>query len=449
MRLNSHKTLLGAAAILLLVGTVPMAAFASGSHESVSSGNGPVTISWMMRWDNERVDAVAKPVIAAFEKAHPNMTVSLENIGSGQAYYAKLTTLAATGSMPDVTYLAPQYVAIYGSKHILSPLDGLLKSNSIDPNAYYQKVLNFYKYDGKIYGLPLDAAALAIFYNKNMFDAAGVPYPKKGWTWDDLINMGKKFVKDTNRDGIPDQFAIQLSWNYWPVMLKADTDHTIFDNYFHPTKYLMTQDDSIAAMQRYFDMWLKDKIAPTPDELNQISDYFMAGKAAMIMIGSWNMPKYIANIKDFKWDLAPLPLGTTGKEYNRGDGSAFGLSAQSDHQDAAFEFIKFLAGPNSEGSGILVDRQQMLPALKTMAESDRFLHPDPKFTNGATLNKQALFFGNDNQFSMYDPISPLYEKVDAIHGQELLQAADGQADVRTAVQRAASQINPLLADQNQ
>ena len=430
--------------ILMLLLIIPFLAFAGGGQEK--KAHGPVTIKWFMRWDNARIKAVAQPVIKTFEKANPDIHIELENIGKGAAYYTKLNTLAAAGNMPDVTYLAPHMVAIYASKKAIIPIDDYMKKNGINESEYYKNVINFYKQNGKLYGLPIDAAALVVFYNTDMFDSLGVPYPKKGWTWKDLRTIGKKFVKDVEGDGKIDQFAIHLRPDYWPVYLKAETDHTVFNDYFHPTKYLMTQPESIKAFQGYCDMWLVDKIAPLPTQVQQIKDYFMAGKAGMIIVGSWNMPKYIANIKSFKWNIAPLPIGSSGKEYNRGDGSAFCVSAHSKNPDAAFKFVKFLAGPGSKGVEILLDRQQMLPALKSMAESDRFLHPDLSLTGGLKLNKEAFFFGNKNQFSMYDPISYLYEKINAVHKAELPEAWNGKVSAEVALKRAAEQINEILKE---
>ncbi len=429
-----------ALALALALTLLPAAGFASPQGEAT----GPATIRWMMRWDNDRVETVAKPVMAAFQKANPNITVEFENIGKGADYYTKLNTLAAAADMPDVTYLAPHYVAIYASKNAIVALDDHMKTAGIDPKVFYPKVLAFYQLNGKTYGIPIDAAAVATFYNKNMFDAAGVPYPQKGWKWTDLVTLGKKFVKDLDNDGKPDRYAVHLATSYWPIYLYSNTGHTVFDNYFKPTKYLMTQPDSVQALQEYHDMWLVHKIAPGRAEMQQVADYFFAGKSAMNIIGSWNHPKYIQSIKDFDWNIAPLPLGRTGVEYQRGDGSAFCLSSASKSGKSAFQFIKFIAGPGGEGVNILLDKQQMLPAIRTMAESDRFLKPDPKFTGGKTLNKAAYFFGADNQFSMYDPIHAAYEKIDSIHSAQLTEAEFGKVTVKVAVERAAEQINEVL-----
>jgi len=432
------------AALAVALALLPALLAASPQVEKANPADAPATIRWFMRWDNDRVETVAKPVIAAFSKANPKITVEFENIGKGADYYAKLNTLAAAADMPDVTYLAPHYVAIFASKSAILPLDDQMKAAGISPQAFYPKVLAFYQMGGKTYGLPIDAAVVATFYNKTMFDSAGVAYPQKGWKWTDLVQIGKKFVKDMDNDGQVDRYAIHLRTEYWPIYVYASTGHTVFDDYFKPAKYLMTQPDSIQALKEYYDMWLVHGIAPNPNQVQQIQDYFFAGKAAMMIVGSWNMPKYIQSIKDFTWDLAVLPIGRTGVEYNRGDGSAFCLSVHSKSRGAAFQFIKYLAGPGAEGVNILLDKQQMLPAIREMAESDRFLKPDPKLTGGRQLNKAAYFFGNSNQFSMYDPIHAVYEKIESIQVAEFTEAHLGKVTVDVAVKRAAQSIEEVL-----
>lgn len=437
---NLNKALLLACAMLL----IGVMAFAEGQTATTSGAKKSIT--WFMRWDNSRVEAVAMPVIDAFQKENPDIEIQFENIGKAADYYTKLTTLAAAEEMPDVTYLAPHYVAIFASKGALTEIDSVMKKYKIDAKAYYQKVLGFYKVGGQVMGLPLDAAALVAFVNEDMFAAAGVKPFVKGWKWSDLSTVGKKFVQDTDGDGTPDQFAIHARSDYWPVKLKADTDHVVTDNAFKPSKYLLTEKESIQSIQEYFDLWLVEKVAPTTEQTTQIKDYFMAGKAATIIVGAWNMPKYIKNITAFKWNLAPLPIGKSGKEYNRGDGSCFAISADSKAKDAAFRFVHFLAGPTGKGVEILLDRQQMLPALVSWAESDRFLKPDASLTGGLKLNKAAYFFGNSNQFSMYDPIHAVFEKVNAVHKSELSEAANGAVSVEEAIKRSAPQIEEIFKE---
>jgi multiple sugar transport system substrate-binding protein len=156
-------------------------------------------------------------VIDAFQKEYPNVKVEIENIGSGTEYWTKLQTMVAAGTAPDVLYPATHNAYALASNGALMFVDDLAKRDKIDLNKYDQSILNLYKYNGKTTCLPIDTAALVIFYNKNMFDAAGVPYPKDGWTLDDFLATAQKLTKDTNNDGKTDQFGVDSWTSYWAI----------------------------------------------------------------------------------------------------------------------------------------------------------------------------------------------------------------------------------------
>ncbi len=401
------------------------------------AGGKQVTIKWFMRWDQARLDGVAKPVIDAFQKEYPNVKVEIENIGSGTEYWTKLQTMVAAGTAPDVLYPATHNAYALASNGALMFVDDLAKRDKIDLNKYDQSILNLYKYDGKTACLPIDTAALVMFYNKNMFDAAGVPYPKEGWTWDDFLATAQKLTKDTNNDGKTDQFGVDSWTSYWAIAVFSMAGHGIFDDIRKPTKLLITDKDSVDAIQWLGDLANKHKVMPTTAERANISDMFLAGKTAMNVMGHWRVPQYMANIKDFKWDVVALPKGKILA--NRSDGSCFAISAQSKNPEVAWEFVKFLAGPDSMGVGLLLDLQQMTPALTDYQKSDRFLKPA-----NLQINKSAFLAGKENLFCNYDPIHPSYDELNRIISQELGEVWNGKATAQQAIDRMAPKIVEAL-----
>jgi multiple sugar transport system substrate-binding protein len=271
-----------------------------------------------------------------------------------------------------------------------------------------------------------------------MFDKAGVPYPKEGWTWDDFLATAQKMTKDTNGDGKTDQFGMDTWTSYWPLIIWSKTGHGIFDDIRKPTKFIITDKDSVDAIQWLGDLANKHKVMPTSAERANISDMFLAGKSAMNIIGHWRVPQYMANIKDFKWDVVALPKGKVLA--NRMDGSCFAITAQSKNPEVAWEFVKFLAGPNSLGVGLLLDLQQMTPALSDFQKSDRFLKP----ANLPGVNKTAFLAGKDDLYTMYDPIHPSYDELNTIMSQELGEVWNGKATAQQAIDRMLPKINDAL-----
>jgi len=413
----------------------PAAAPASSGSKPAEAPK-PVTLRWYMRWDQVRIDGVAKPVIEAYQKANPHVTIEFENVASGTDYWIKLQTMIAGGTAPDVIYPATHNAYALASKNALVYVDDFAKRDAIDLAKYEPTVLDLYKTNNKVHCLPIDSAAVAVFYNKNMFEAAGIPAPKEGWTWDEFLATAKKLTKDTNGDGKTDVFGVDTWTSYWPVIVWSQTGHNIFDDPRKPTKFMM-DDAAIESVQWLGDLINKHHVMPSTAERANISDMFLAGKAGMQVIGHWRVPQY-QTIKDFKWDIAPLPKGKF--QVNRADGSCFAITAQSKNPEEAWKFVRFLAGPDSLGVNTLLDLQQMVPALTDYQKSDRFLKP----TNLQGVNKLPLLLGKEKLFSMYDPLTPNYDEIATAENAELGEVWNGKATAKEAIGRLTPKINEIL-----
>lgn len=415
---------------------VAPAAASTAPAATVAAPAKPVTLRWFMRWDQVRLDGVAKPIIEAYQKENPNVKIELENIGSGTDYWIKLQTMIAGGTAPDVIYPATHNAYALASKNALVYVDDFLKRDKIDLSKFDQNVLDLYKTNSKVHCLPIDSAAVAVFYNKNMFEAAGIAAPKDGWTWDDFLATAQKLTKDTNNDGKTDQFGIDVWTSYWPVIVWSKAGHNTFDDPRNPTKFLM-DDAAIDAIQWLGDLANKHHVMPSTAERANISDMFLAGKAGMQIIGHWRVPQY-QTIKDFKWDIAPLPVGKF--PVNRADGSCFAITAQSKNPEEAWKFVRYLAGPESMGVNMLLDLQQMVPALVDYQKSDRFLKP-AKLTG---VNKAPLLQGKEHLFSMYDPLTPNYDEIASAENAELGEVWNGKATAKEAISRLLPKIDAIL-----
>ncbi len=127
-------------------------------------------------------------------------------------------------------------------------------------------------------------------------------------------------------------------------------------------------------------------------------------------------------------------------QVNRADGSCFAITAQSKNPEEAWKFVKFLAGPDSMGVNMLLDLQQMVPALAEYQKSDRFL----KSANLTGVNKLPLLLGKEHLFSMYDPLTPSYDEIATAENAELGEVWNGKATAKEAVNRLMPRINDIL-----
>jgi len=423
--------------MLVVAACVPAAPVDGGA--ATDGGDEVVTIKWFMRWDQTRVDNVAMPVIAAFEEENPNIKVEFENIGSSSEYYQKLQTTIAGGLAPDVFYPPTHIAYALATKGAMLPLDDYIAADSMDMGKYDQNILALYQQEGSQYCLPIDTASLVVFYNKDLFDAAGVDYPEAGWTWDDFLATAQALTADEDGDGMTDQFGVEVFTSYWPMVVWSQTGHALYDDIRNPTAFLGADEGSIAAVQWLADLINVHGVMPSAEQRADISDMFVAGKAAMNIVGHWRVPRYLNNA-EFGFDFAPLPLGEVA--VNRADGSCFAVSESSEHPQEAWEFVKFLAGPDSLGVDLLLDLQQMTPVVTEFQESDKFLNPEG--LEGS--NKAAFLAGKENLFSMYDPIHPMYAEWDALWKQELGEVWNGNATAAEAFDRMSPKVDEMLAN---
>lgn len=406
--------------------------------EAAAAGE-PVNLKLFLRWDQARLDSVAAPVIEAFQNANPGVTIELENIGVSKDYYTKLQTTIAGGTPPDVFYPATHIAYALASKGAILPVSDLAERDGIDLSQYDPAILDMYTLDGEVYCLPIDSASLVVFYNKDLFDAAGVAYPTEGWTWDDFLTTAQALTKDTDGDGNIDQFGVDQFRDYWPLLVWSNTGHGLFDDIRNPTKFLGNEPAAIESIQWMGDLMTVSNVMPSDEQRADITDMFAAKKAGMAVIGHWRVPTYQA-VEGLNFDYVALPIGKFGQAVNRADGSCFAISADSKNPDQAWELVKFLAGPGAEGVNLLLDLQQMTPALTEFQQDARFLHPEAQ----PDANLAAFLAGRDNLFTMYDPIHPMYSAFDAAWKQELGAVWSGDATAEEAVARLTTQVQDML-----
>ncbi|MGB1287762.1 MAG: ABC transporter substrate-binding protein [Aggregatilineales bacterium] len=396
-----------------------------------------VTIKWFMRWDQNRVDNVAIPVAEAFTEA-TGINIEFENIGTGTDYYIKLQTTVAGGTAPDVFFPATHVAYNYASKGAMLSISDYVERDGIDLSLFDPTILELYTIDDELYCLPLDNAALVVFYNKELFDAAGVDYPADDWTWDDFLATAQALTLDTDDDGVIDQFGVDTFRNYWPMVVWSDTGQGLFDDIRNPTEFLGNSPEAVESVQFIADLILEHGVMPSDEQRADISDLFAASKSAMQIVGHWRMQRYLGSGFDF--DFASLPLGDSGQAVNRADGSCFAISASTEHPDEAWELVKFLAGPESTGVDMLLDLGVMTPALSDYRSDPRFI--DPEALPG--VNKDAFLAGEGNYFSMYDPIHPMYSAFDALWKQELGEVWIGNVSAEEAMARIADEVSFML-----
>ncbi len=372
-------------------------------------------------------------IIQNFEDQNPNVIVQLEPV-SGRDYYARLLTQLAAKAAPDIMQIGDDAVPSFVSKNAFVPLDAYLTGINFDPSIYLPGLLDPGKIDGKQYLLPKDYSPLAVYYNKTLFDAASVPYPVEGWTWEDLLATAQKLtVKDAS--GNVTQWGIQLpaAWTtgfeYWVAAAGGSlisADGKTFTG-------VMDSPEVARAVQFYADLYNKYQVAPPPADMNAFgggNSEFANGKAAMMLFGRWPQGGFKTNPNISLGVVAPSQDKVRANILFWG---GFGIATSSLQPETAFKYLSFVSGE----PGAQVWKDWALPAVKSVADSSG-LSADP--IEGVWIGELNHLVPRAYTFTPYwnETADPALRKV--------LESViiDPNADVQALLAQAATEAQAAL-----
>jgi multiple sugar transport system substrate-binding protein len=423
---------------VLVIASMLLAACGGGAKpaatEAPSSGGGaPAEITFSM-WGAPEELTVWKQIVADFESANPNIKVNVE-VSDWESYWDKLKTQLAAGTPPDVFAMdAPLYLD-YQSRDVLLNLQPYLDKNPDMLKDVYPQTLEAYKTPDGYYGLPRDFQTIVLFYNKDMFDKAGIAYPTVDWTWDDLRTAAKQLTKDTNGDGKMDQFGFIFDqWDMevgWSEALWAYGGDIITPDH---TKTLIGEPKAREAWQMLHDMVFVDKSVPDANAVGQYGgDLFQAGVAAMTPMGHWSVPGY--NTAGFKFDVVPMPKGPAGQATSV-NSAGFVVAKASKNPDAAFAFVQFAI--SKTGQTRLAELGFACPVLKSVAESPAYLEQ-----KGSSLNQKV--FLDSLAFAHMKPVFKGYDEWASTVGDGMGAVWRGEAELNPTLDEIVKQADAVLA----
>ena len=403
---------------------------ACGGKTSGTTG-GQTKLSFMM-WGDPAELTVWNQIVKDFEAANPNITVSVE-VSDWDSYWTKLKTLLAAKTPPDMFAIdAPLYLD-YQSKGVLLNLTPYLDKNPGMLDGLYPQTLQAYQTSQGYFGLPRDFQTIVLFYNKDMFDKAGLAYPNADWTWDDLRAAAKKLTL-TGTDGKTTQYGFSFDmwdmepgyseaiWSYGGDMLNANHTQT-----------LLGAPQARQAWQLLYDMTFVDKTIPDSNTSGQYGgDTFLAGVSAMTALGHWVVPGY-ADAK-LNFDAAPMPKGPAGR-FTSVNSAGFVIAKGSKHPAQAFTFLKFVL--STAGQTRLAELGFACPVLKSIAES-------PVFLNQKIAINQQVFL-DALQYAKIKPVFKGYDEWASAVGDGMAPVWRGEADLNKTLDEVVVAADAVLA----
>lgn len=313
-----------------------------GSDSSSSSSNtsGKTEISYAI-WDSGQEPGIRK-IADKFEEKNPDIKVNIQVV-DWDNYWTMLEAGATGGSLPDTFWMHSNEIYRYGSNEMLLPLDDYLaKSKDAKLENFPDGLNEIYNINGKQYAVPKDFDTIGLWYNKKMFDEAGIAYPDDTWDWDKLKEVAKKLTKS---DGSQYGFGAGLS------------NQEGYYNFIYQNGGSVITDDmksgydnpkTVEALDYYFS-FVKEKLSPSLTVDKERAEAFQNGQVAMSLFGSWNLSGFTANdyIRE-NADVAVLPKGPDGTRATIFNGLGNAIAANTENPEASWKWVEYLSSKEAQ-----------------------------------------------------------------------------------------------------
>jgi multiple sugar transport system substrate-binding protein len=383
-------------------------------------------------------------LLAKFEEEHPGITVKAQYVPSGDALIHKLVTSVQSRTAPDVSWIHANFMqdlieadAIYKMDEFIHGPDSLSQADVAD---IYPALIEQAKWRGVLYSLPMEATALGLLCNRQLFRNAGLDPDRPPKDWAELRAMARKLTMDMDGNGRNEQvgffvpifpysgpFGDWMVWQWYPFLFQAGGDLITRDQ----SRVMFDGPEGVNALTLWKDIY---------SDLNLSSftiDYevaFASNTLAMALDGPWNIPRW-KKMKNLDWMVAPLPAGPARRATVAG-GEYLSIFKQSQHPKETWMFVKWMLRPDVQAMWSM--RSGYLPvrhAVLSVKEYREYLEADPPLRAYVESMEYAM---------APSPIDYHSLKISRHMAEALEQATLGRKDPGTVLRRAAEQSNRLL-----
>lgn len=369
----------------------------------------------------EELDAI----IAAFEEANPGITVEVETAPFAD-YFTLLQADIVGGDAPDVFELNYENFVTYAANGTLLDIGNLVSEDA----PFYSAALEAFQYDGQQLALPASFSTVLLFYNKDLFDQAGVEYPTADWTWEDAREAAIAI-----RELGDDVWGLYSPVQFWEFYKKAAQNGEC--EFFNEDMTESTV-NSPACVETLETMvsFMNDGLMPTNAELSGVSDseLFLSGNLGMLVTGIWMFGAF--QEADFAWDVEVEPALNQNANHFFANGVA--VSASTENPEAAAAWAEFLASSETAAQ-VRVEAGWELPALDQPEYFETYLTQESLPTNRA-----AVFAALENPVT--PPVIERQNEMQDAMNALITQVVDGELSAQEALDQAKAQLDELIAE---
>jgi len=382
--------------------------------------------------------ALMEEAIKRFEAEHPGVKVKYVSGIRREDYSEWLAERLLKGEEPDIFVVPGADFDLYASIGALAPLDrSMNKDTEFDPSVYYPMALEYGRWNGISYALPVGAVPTLMFVNKTLLAKEGIPIPGNDWTWQDFLRICKAVTKDTDGDGRLDQFGVyDYTWRKAALtndvqIFSADGRNANFMSknmeevlYFMDELHAVSQGQEVTAKD--FDM---GRVAFRPFTFAEYRTYKPY---------PWRIKKY----SSFEWDCIKLPAGPSGHNSSIMQTMIMAISARTSEPRLSWELLKTICYDPAIQE-LMLTKSQGLPVRRDVVESPQAQQLFMAATPGSEeMNLKIVSQVMDD--SMTEPKFPRYREAMNLADHKLLHIVQENMSLSSALSQVQKEINAYL-----
>lgn len=419
---------LALAAVVALV-----AAGCGGGDDTGGSDGGPVEISFW-HGQTQGVAELLEQMIEEFNKTHPDIVVSKDSGGvNSDRMLQKVTAGLQAGNYPDIAYIYGSDLANFATGDQLVDLTDAIDSGEIDWDRFVRPAVDAVTVDGQPRAVPAFIDNLAVVYNEDIFDAAGVPYPKDDWSWDDFLSTAAE-LNDPGAGiagfGWPGTGDEDTTWRIWPLVWQGGGE-------------IVSDDGESVGFEGEPGQQALEQVARAADDgsvyidstagAERMQQLFASGKMAMNIAGPYSLPEYVD--AGVNYGVVSLPSFTSEHTTIAGPDTWAVFDNGSERVDAAIEFLNWFSEPEQQLRWI--SEAGSLPLTNDVSDAKGF--------EGFERSLPGLekYIAN-TELARTRPTIAQYPEISQAMGQAIASVLYGKAEPAEALQQAVSSANAAL-----
>ena len=395
-------------------------------------------VSFMVFGDPAEL-AAYQSLVSAFEEQHPGIAVELIHIPSASDYRARLGVDFAAGDPADVVLINYRRYASLAAMGVLEPLAPYLRrSELISDGDFFSAATDPFRWRGQLMCIPQNISSLVVYYDRDLFDAAGLPYPDDDWTWEEFLATAQALTLDLDGDGTTDQYGLGVEPSIFrlaPFVWGNGGELVVLESGLRPIRLALDSRAAREAVEWFVALQTEHGVVPdaTAEAAESSESRFLNGRTAMYL-DSRRLTPTARQIDGFAWDVAALPTGLQPAGILHTD--AYCMAAATEDKEAAWTFIEF--ANSVEGQTIVAESGRTVPSLVDVAASDVFLDPA-----AAPANSRVWLDTVDTLRAV--PVMAGWVDIEELTGDELERAFYGQATVDEAIDAMITRTLPFFA----